>query len=89
MALHKSVATKFGGGLNSSYHRIENISFTGKELISFNVCSYFVNPNETTVEPMSRAQYVCAYNLESTVNPFQQGYAHIKALPEWAGSVDC
>lgn len=89
MALFKPVATKFGSGINASYHRIENPAIVGKDKLSFSLVSFFTDPKEAEVEPMIKAVYVCDYNMDSQLNPFQQGYAHIKALPEWGGVVDC
>lgn len=33
--------------------------------------------------------YECKYDLDSTLNVFQQGYDYLKTLSEFLGSVDC
>ena len=89
MALFKSVPTNFGGNVNTSYHRVESLSIVGKSQLSFTLASFFVEPKKTPIEPMSKSILTCSYDMESSENPFQQAYSHIKSLPEWDGADDC
>ena len=89
MALFKQKETNFGGNLQASYHRIENPVILGKNQISFSLVSFFTDPLETAIEPMAKVVIACGYDIDSPLNPFQQGYEYIKSLPEWENSVDC
>lgn len=89
MALFKPVATKFGGNIQASYHRVEQPSVVGKSQLSFSLVSFFVDPKESAIEPMGKSVLTCSYDMESSENPFQQAYSHIKSLPEWDGADDC
>lgn len=89
MALFKPMATKYGDSVSATYHRVESPAIIEKDKLSFVLASFSENPLDLTIDPFVRIAYVCDYDLESSENPFQQGYAHIKALPEWSGAVDC
>ena len=88
MALFKTRPTKFGATVVANYHRVESPSIIGKDTLAFVLASYAESPAEND-EPFVRLSMTCEYKIDSSKNPFQQAYAHIKAQPEWAGAVDC
>jgi hypothetical protein len=89
MALFKPVEANFGGNIQASYHRVEHPAIIGKAQMSFSLVSFFMDPKDSGIEPMIKAVFTCAYDMESAENPFQQAYQHIKGLPEWPDAVDC
>jgi hypothetical protein len=84
MALAKTVSTVHGFQAANAYHRVEAVSLTSKEQISFHIRSY------TSVEKPFFEESVlsCAYDING-VNPIKQAYDHLKTLPEFAGATDC
>jgi len=84
MALAKTVTTVHGFEAVNAYHRVEAVSLTSKEQISFHIRSY------TSVDKPFFEESVlsCAYALDGE-NPIKQAYKHVKTLPEFAGATDC
>jgi hypothetical protein len=85
MALRKTVTTSHGFVADSAYHRVENMSFQGKDVIKFNVSSY---KNATENASFAIVDFGCKYDINGA-NPFAQAYVFVKTLPEFAGATDC
>ena len=84
MALKKTTSTVHGLVASDAYHRVEAVSFIGKEQISFYVRSYVQQD-----KPFFSEQTVSApYDMDGD-NPFKQAYEHLKTMPEFAGAMDC
>lgn len=84
MALKKTVTTVHGFDAVDAYHRVENISFDGKDRINFFVRSY----KEGCLPSFNDQFFNCVYDMNGS-NPIQQAYAHLKALPAFSDAVDC
>jgi hypothetical protein len=85
MALQLSVETVHGFIANDAYHRVEGVQLIGKTAIAFRLRSY---KQAQGLPHFSDQPFECAYDLNGP-NPIAQAYAHLKALPEFAGAVDC
>lgn len=84
MAIKKTVHAKFGIEVKDAYHRVENLSLTSKEKMTFQVRSRVTAENAIFDE----ALYECVYDINGA-NPIAQAYAHLKTLPEFSAAVDC
>lgn len=85
MALKKTVTTAHGFVADNAYHRVENMTFQGKNVIKFNVKSY---KDSSASTPFAVVDFGCKYDINGA-NPFAQAYVFVKNLPEFAGATDC
>jgi len=85
MALKKSIKTEWGIEVENAYSRIENVTLTAKDKITFHVRSYVSNDG---VPFFTEKVFGCDYDLNGE-NPIKQAYLHLKTLPEFADAVDC
>jgi len=83
MALKKNEPTQFGFDVPNAYQRVENVKVK-KTSMEFQVFVY----SDVTKNAFNYKSYACEYDLAGA-NPIAQAYAHLKTLPEFAGSVDC
>ena len=84
MALQKTTTTPQGFEATNAYHRVEAVTLTSKDEISFRVRSY-KDASETVA--FGDAGFSCAYDIAGE-NPIKQAYEHLKTLPEFAGAAD-
>lgn len=84
MALQKTMITPQGFTAVDAYITCENIRLLGKELIEFHI-NYCKEKGAISFNNEYRTG---TYNLDGS-NPIKQAYEHLKALPEFAGAVDC
>lgn len=84
MALKKTVTTVHGFDAVDAYHRVENISFAGKDRITFFVRSY----KEVCLPSFNDQFFNCVYDMNGS-NPIQQAYEHLKTIEEFIGALDC
>ena len=89
MALKLSIDTDYGITLPESYVKIASLNGT-KELINFSV-SYYKdtearNNNKNAIKS-NTFSFVPDLNSESNI--FEQGYEHLKTLPEFIAAEDC
>lgn len=84
MALLKTVQTVHGFQAVNAYHRVEVVTLTGKDKISFHVRSYTAED-----KPFFAEQIVTAPHELDETNPIKQAYEYLKTLPEYAGATDC
>jgi hypothetical protein len=85
MALSRNIDTGWGISVPDAYCRIEAVSLTGKDTMSFHVRSY------TTAKgvPFFIEQIItCPYDITGP-NPIKQAYQFLKTLPEFSNAVDC
>lgn len=83
MALQMTVDAPFGFVAADAYHRVENLRLR-KTSMTVAVVSYRTKDGVRFAEREVELDYAVAGD-----NPFAQAYTHIKALPEFAGAVDC
>lgn len=84
MALKKTVATPQGFEAIDAYHRVEGISFVGKNKMVFGVTSH-----KTSESPeFNRVSFNCDYDMNGG-NPFQQAYVYLKSTDAFADATDC
>ena len=84
MALKKTVTTPQGFESVDAYHRVDGISFVGKNKMVFGVTSH-----KTSNSPeFARTSFSCDYNMSSE-NPFQQAYSYLKSLDTFSDATDC
>jgi hypothetical protein len=84
MALQLTKTTQSGIEVKNAYIRVDQLSLSGKNNITFKVNSY----KDKSLPAFEENFYGCAYDLNSE-NPIKQAYLHLKTLPEFAGAVDC
>jgi phenylalanine-4-hydroxylase len=84
MALSKTIETIHGFQALNAYHRVEAVSLTSKEQISFHLRSYTASGKPFFVEQIMTAPY----QLDGS-NPIKQAYQHLKTLDDFAGALDC
>ena len=84
MALRKTVTTVHGLTCTDAYHRVENLTLTQKDQVSFFVRSYANTANK----PFNETVIYSPYDLDGA-NPLAQAYQHLKTQPEFAGATDC
>ncbi len=85
MALTKSIKTEWGIEVEKAYSRIENVTLTAKDKITFHVRYYVLKEK---VPFFTEKVFGCDYDLNGE-NPIKQAYLHLKTLPEFADAVDC
>ena len=85
MALKKTVTTAHGFVADNAYHRVEDMTFQGKNVIKFNVKSYKDSSANT---PFAVVDFGCGFDL-SGKNPFAQAYDFVKSRQEFTGAEDC
>lgn len=83
MALKIDTTLPQGITVAGTYCRVEGISLTKTE-ITFALRRYKDNSG---LPFFTESYYTAPYTLTG-VNPIQQGYDYLKALPEFAGAVD-
>lgn len=83
MALAKTITTNFGIEVADAYHRVSEVTITGKDMLAFTVSAYA----DRDARAVSTAGHQCAYDIAGS-NPIQQAYEHLKTLPEFAGAAD-
>lgn len=84
MALKKTTISSHGFEAVDAYHRVEDVSLSGKDGIYFHVRSY----KEVDLPFFHEQIFSAPYDLNGE-NPIKQAYKHIKTLPEFAGATDC
>lgn len=85
MALKNTVTLPTGIVVPDAYHRVEDITITGKTRLRFLVKSYVAASEKVE---FTHELYFGAYDIGGP-NPLAQAYGHLKTLPEFAGAVDC
>lgn len=85
MALKQKIKTEWGIEVENAYSRIENVTLTAKDKITFLVRSYVSNDG---VPFFTEKVSGCAYDINGE-NPIKQAYLHLKTLPEFTDAVDC
>lgn len=83
MALKQTIQLPVGVEVADAYHRVECV-LVSKTTLEFRVRAYS-SANHPACHDVG---YVCEYDLKGA-NPLAQAYLHLKALPEFAGAVDC
>lgn len=84
MALQKDASIS-GVTVSNAYHRVENVSLSGKSSGVAYVSVYGTQPSDGVLYSMS---YGFPYELSSSNNIIQQIYEHLKTLPEFTGATD-
>ena len=84
MSLSKTLTTKHGITVAGAILRVDKVSITDKEEVSFVLRSY-VSADKPFFE---QREMTAPYKLDGA-NPFKQAYEHLKTLPEFEGAVDC
>lgn len=84
MAIKKQVVTPHGFSVDDAYHRVENVTITGKTKMNFSLHVY----KDPAKEAFSSSSFVCAYDLNGS-NPLVQAYEHLKAQEEYKDAKDC
>lgn len=84
MAIKLTKKTVTGLTAPDAYHRVENLSLSNKQQMTFAVRSYAGTENPS----FSENYHSCPYDIDGG-NPFKQAYEHLKTLPEFAGATDC
>ena len=85
MALSRTISTDWGITVSGSYCRVEAVSLTSKDRISFHARSYTASEG---VPFFAETRVDCPYEINGE-NPIKQAYEHLKSLPEFADAVDC
>jgi len=85
MALKQKIKTEWGIEVENAYSRIENVTLTAKDKITFLVRSYVSNDG---VPFFTEKVSGCSYDINGE-NPIKQAYLNLKTLPEFADAVDC
>lgn len=85
MAIQKTVTTNSGFDAVDAYHRVSDIRFDTKQVISFNVSSFKTSSEASS---FSVSGYQCEYDLEGA-NPYTQAYTYLKTLDHFADATDC
>ena len=97
MALNKSIVTEHFVGVENAYHRVEAVMHPSKQELKFHLRSYVVkdvidNDGVKTKIPhdvfFNERIIACRFEIGKT-NAWEQAYAHLKTLPEFADAVDC
>lgn len=97
MALKKSITTEALVHVVEAYHRVEGITHPSKNELKFHVRSYvmtdFIDENDVQHQIpheifFSERVVVCAFNIDGP-SAWEQAYAHLKTMPEFADAVDC
>lgn len=82
MALRKNTVIHPGIEVTDAYHRVGNVTVTGKTRLVFKVYSL------KDGSQFADRDYSCGYDINGG-NPISQAYAHLKTLAEFSGSEDC
>ena len=85
MAFSIDRTTPWGIEVSDAYCRIEQLSLTSKDSISFNLRCY---TQPAGVPHFSDDVFGCEYNLSGD-NPLKQAYEYLKGLPEFSSAKDC
>jgi hypothetical protein len=85
MAIKQNEMTDFGLEIKDAYARVESVTLTSKNIISFVLKSYVSDANSNSFK---QRVFGCAYDINGT-NPIAQAYQHLKTLPEFANALDC
>jgi len=85
MALSRNIDTDWGISVPDAYCRIEAVSFTDKDTMSFHVRSYTAAKD---VPFFIEQTITCPYDITGS-NPVAQAYQFLKTLPEFSDAVDC
>ena len=85
MALQQDIDTRFGLFAPNAYIKVLDVSIVEKTKGGV-LIGFFANKDRA--EPFDRKRIDFVYELDGT-NPLAQAYAHLKALPEFAGAEDC
>lgn len=84
MALQLTKTTKSGIEVKNAYIRVDQLSLSGKEDITFKVNSY----KDKSLPAFEEDFYGCHYDINGE-NPIKQAYLHLKTLPEFSDATDC
>jgi hypothetical protein len=85
MALSRNIDTDWGISVPDAYCRIEAVSLTGKDTMSFHVRSYTAAKD---VPFFIEQTITCPYDITGS-NPIAQAYQFLKTLPEFSDATDC
>jgi hypothetical protein len=85
MALMKTVKTNFDVEIKDAYHRIENVTLTKKDKMSFRLRSY---KDASSAVAFADAGFDSEYKIDGS-NPIAQAYGFLKSLKEFEDFVDC
>jgi hypothetical protein len=85
MALTKTVTTPQGFDAQDAYHRVENLTLIGKDVMSFCVRSY---KQPTGVPAFAETQHTAPYDMAGD-NPIAQAYEAAKKLSQFSDAKDC
>jgi hypothetical protein len=84
MAFHQLATAPQGFDARDAYHRVEQISITAKNRMTFRLRIY----KDVSFPAFADTDYSCDYDLDG-FNPIKQAYLYLKSLPEFADAVDC
>lgn len=84
MAFRKNITTVHGLNCADAYHRVEGLTLTQKNQISFFVRVYA----DADKKALDESIFYAPYDLTGD-NPIAQAYEYLKSLPEFAGATDC
>lgn len=84
MAISKNIQTKSGIDIQNAYIRVENVAILEKIVLQFMVRSYKDKRKPFVEEELM----TCKYDIAGS-NPIIQAYTYLKALPNFAGAIDC
>jgi len=85
MALTKSIKIECGIAVENAYSKVENVTLTAKDKITFHVRFYVSNDG---VPFFTEKVFGCDYDINGE-NPIKQAYLHLKTLQEFTDAVDC
>lgn len=85
MAMKKTVITAQGFEAKDAYHRVEGVTLTSKDKLSFRVRSY---KDSSGLPAFADEGFDCDYDIGGD-NPIAQAYAFIKASEKFENAQDC
>lgn len=92
MAIKKSITTDALVSVENAYHRVEGIVHPTKETMKFHLRSYVLKNSideETPHDVFFYEQVIsCSFDMSGS-SAWEQAYAHLKTLPEYADAIDC
>lgn len=91
MALQINIKTESGIVINNAYARVEDVSSSGKDLLSIRVRFYASQSHlEKGYNWIEDKMYQLPLNVnDDAPNYHKQGYEYLKDLPEFTNAIDC
>jgi|APSaa5957512535_1039671.scaffolds.fasta_scaffold79519_2 hypothetical protein len=84
MALQLNYTTQHDFEAGEAYFKVNNITITNKDSISFDVLLF---KNKDSLDFFENKLFTCAYDIDGD-NPIKQAYLYLKTLPEFADATD-